>query len=140
MIDFLTNNWYQIAITLGIAIKWLVDRAKEKRLGKADVVDKIEDAYGSFVEHSANEVKKLFEKVADLEESQRVSQEERKVLLAKIEELETQSKMDKEKIEELEKQSKSDKAKIEDLTNKLDDYKSKISDLEKQIQKDGTNI
>lgn len=87
MMNFLTENWFQIATTLGLAIGWIADRRKRRlEVGEVqgNVFDQMQKSYESYIEHHQQQQKtmlaengKLFKRLSEIEQTLVTEREER---------------------------------------------------------------
>lgn len=128
IVDFILDNFLQLATTLALGIAWLVDKRKRKAetdTVRSSALDNLDALYDKFSERYAKEYEALLQRIKVLEDTLEESRKDRGRLL--------------DRIEVFEKQGISDKGLIDKLTIKvnrqqitIESQRGRINELEKK--------
>lgn len=134
MMNFLTENWFQIATTLGLAIGWIADRRKRRlEVGEVqgNVFDQMQKSYESYIEHHQQQQKtmlaengKLFKRLSEIEQTLVAEREERERDL-KVAEQERDKLLDR--IKEFEVKVAQYEITVKTLKDKIEEYKKELA-------------
>lgn len=134
MMNFLTENWFQIATTLGLAIGWIADRRKRRlEVGEVqgNVFDQMQKSYESYIEHHQQQQKtmlaendKLFKRLSEIEQTLVTEREERERDL-KVAEQERDKLLDR--IREFEGKVEQYEITVKTLKDKIEEYKKELA-------------
>lgn len=134
MMNFLTENWFQIATTLGLAIGWIADRRKRRlEVGEVqgNVFDQMQKSYESYIEHHQQQQKtmlaendKLFKRLSEIEQTLVTEQEERERDL-KVAEQERDKLLDR--IKEFEGKVAQYEITVKTLKDQIEEYKKELA-------------